>query len=354
MQAEAEAVDAATVIGAPHGTAGIQRNTIVPGVTPAVHITVGTTTGVADMAAAMVGSYSSEFCVDQATGLWTMSSIDMTKAANLSSQFAIKGGLQTITNLAADLIVTGELQVGGGGRMSLIKQFDALTGLVLTGLIGDDRVGPLNPNGSGFYGAWFKGPFGVGGTPGQPAFGTDSSGNAFFHNVQISGSLIVGQVSQASYAGNSGTATSAETATTALNYAGTIQCSQLTAGTISVLSRTAGVTVASSVDGYQIAICPGIVTMGYGPGGSGGGGPARAGFSTAVGTNGSVLGLWDYSGANTVMLTTLAGAPPGVWVNALQVLTTRQTGPGNTTDATDVATRFNLLLASLRTHGLIT
>jgi hypothetical protein len=42
-----------------------------------------------------------------------------------------------------------------------------------------------------------------------------------------------------------------------------------------------------------------------------------------------------------------------ITINGSKVLTTRQSDPGNTTDTTDVATRFNNLLASLRSHGLI-
>jgi hypothetical protein len=43
-----------------------------------------------------------------------------------------------------------------------------------------------------------------------------------------------------------------------------------------------------------------------------------------------------------------------VTYDGTQVITVRQTGPGNTTDVTDVAVRFNNLLTALRTHGLIT
>jgi hypothetical protein len=40
-------------------------------------------------------------------------------------------------------------------------------------------------------------------------------------------------------------------------------------------------------------------------------------------------------------------------INGTKVLGTQQSDPGNSTDSTDVATRFNNLLSSLRTHGII-
>ena len=52
-------------------------------------------------------------------------------------------------------------------------------------------------------------------------------------------------------------------------------------------------------------------------------------------------------------LSPTTGAPL-LSLGAANVLTIRQTGPGNTTDSTDVAVRFNNLLTALRAHGLIT
>ena len=208
-------------------------NSIVPGVTPSVHIEVGTTAGTVDLGSALAGSFSDEFHL--VNGVWTMNNVDLSKATNLGSEFAIVGNLLKLDSVDAKLIISGQLQIGGAGRMSLIKQFDALTGTVLTGLIGDDRQSPSNPSGSGFYGAWFKGPFGVGGTPAQPAFGTDSNGNAYFHNVQIDGSLIVGNpVPSARVAGTAATAGSANTANSAASLTGTISCAQLQANTVAL------------------------------------------------------------------------------------------------------------------------
>ena len=226
-------------------------NSIVPGVTPSVHIEVGTTAGTVDLGSALAGSFSDEFHL--VNGVWTMNNVDLSKATNLGSEFAIVGNLLKLDSVDAKLIISGQLQIGGAGRMSLIKQFDALTGTVLTGLIGDDRQSPSNPSGSGFYGAWFKGPFGVGGTPAQPAFGTDSNGNAYFHNVQIDGSLIVGNpVPSARVAG---TAATANTANSAASLSGTISCAQLQANTVAVnVGLQAPVINAGQIYGGSISI----------------------------------------------------------------------------------------------------
>jgi len=44
---------------------------------------------------------------------------------------------------------------------------------------------------------------------------------------------------------------------------------------------------------------------------------------------------------------------PRILINGTQVLTTQQPDPGNTSDTTNVAIKFNSLLVSLRNHGLI-
>jgi hypothetical protein len=62
----------------------------------------------------------------------------------------------------------------------------------------------------------------------------------------------------------------------------------------------------------------------------------------------------------TAVLTLSAGGavgsltPTRLTLNGNIVVQGRQTGPGNTSDASDVAVRFNNLLAALRAHGLIT
>jgi hypothetical protein len=103
-------------------------------------------------------------------GKFTILSVDMSKAINLSSQFQVSGGLTSITNLSAGLIITGELQVGGGSnRISQMKIFDTSPTPVLIGFVGDDSAG------SGYVGAWFQ-KCGIGGSgPLSPNFFADSS-----------------------------------------------------------------------------------------------------------------------------------------------------------------------------------
>jgi hypothetical protein len=191
------------------------RNTVVPGVTPSAHITMGTTSGTVDMSAAALDSFSDEFHV--VDGEWQMRNVDMSKASRLSDQFAYDSttGVQKIVNLAAELIITGQLQVGGQvgrSRPPLFKGFD-LSGNLMW-VMGDDRATPSNPGGSGYIGAWFKGPFAVGGTnPFSPKMFCDSAGN-----MAISGSLIVGAVG------------SANSANIAVTINGTIQANQVSAG----------------------------------------------------------------------------------------------------------------------------
>ena len=368
-------------------------NSIVPGVTPSAHIQVGTTAGTVDLGSALVGSFSDEFYL--LDGVWTMRNVDMTKATGLSSQFAIVGDLQTITNLSANLIITGELQIGGGGQhMSLIKQFDALTGAVLTGLIGDDRQSPSNPSGSGFYGAWFKGPFGVGGTPAQPAFGADSNGNAYFHNVQISGLLIVGPVSSANVAG---------TANSAASLSGTISCAQLEANTVAAqISLSAPQIIGGSIVGTSLTINTGssllTLTPSVGFQVQGGGivtqlssvynptfslyaglytyntaaqfaivAPTTFNFGSLVSSKRGLFGIDGFGNPILTMMNTnftdqaviqWAGGYPQLTFNQQNVVRVRQTGPGNPSFSTlaDAQAWCQNLYNALNPagHGLLT
>lgn len=79
-------------------------------------------------------------------------------------------------------------------------------------------------------------------------------------------------------------------------------------------------------------------------------GTSNAVACSVVSSGGYVTG----SGASGRSFLLDASVGPRLVFNNTQVLTVRQTGPGNTTDSSDVATRFNALLAVLRTHGLIT
>lgn len=121
------------------------RNSIVPGTTPEVDLTVG-----------------------------GPNKLNLGQAASSSfnaTQFGITSGkLNVIGGLSADWIVTGILQVGGGGsKVSKFTIFDTLSSLI--GWIGDDT------GVSGFVGAWFKQIRIGGANPASAPFLADSSGN---------------------------------------------------------------------------------------------------------------------------------------------------------------------------------
>lgn len=206
--------------GTPQTRERLLRNTIVPGVTPSAHIVLGATDGTVDIGAALTNSISSEFHVVTVDGQkqLQMLSLDMTKAAHLSSQFVFDPelGVQKIAQLDAGVIVTGFLQVGGGGnKVSQIKIFDTQNVPELIGWIGDDSAA------SKAVGAWFKRCY-IGGTsPATAKIIADSLGN-----VAISGSLIVGPVSQAT------------SATVAAIFNGSIQATQVIAGQFTGMSMS--------------------------------------------------------------------------------------------------------------------
>jgi hypothetical protein len=125
-----------------------------------------------------------EFNVDGTTGAISIKTVDMSKASNLSTQFTKVGSTQTITSLAADLLLTGRLQVGGG-KVSLAKFFDTQSTPGLIGFVGDDTTTASNPNGTGYVGAWWK-RMGIGGSgPTTPNFFADSNGYVICKSVQI-------------------------------------------------------------------------------------------------------------------------------------------------------------------------
>jgi hypothetical protein len=123
-------------------------------------------------------NYSSEFTITG--GQFKMLNVDMSKASNLSSQFTLVGSVQTITNLSAGTIVTGQLQVGGGSnRASQVRFFDTSPTPALMGFIGDDS------GSSGYVGAWFQ-RCGIGGAgPLTPNFYADSAGNIVAKSVSV-------------------------------------------------------------------------------------------------------------------------------------------------------------------------
>ena len=165
-------------------------NTVVPGFTPSVQVQLGTTQGVLDLRQSLVTSFNNaEFHVDPNTFLWSMNNLDFSKATSFSTQFAIIGNVFSVTTLDASIVITGYLQVGGGGnKVSQIRIFDA-AGVDLLGWIGDDTVNVGQGTPSGFAGAWFKRVLIGGSNPGNAPFVADSLGN-----VAIQGSLLTGPI----------------------------------------------------------------------------------------------------------------------------------------------------------------
>jgi hypothetical protein len=155
-------------------------------------------------------------------------------------------------------------------------------------------------------------------------------------------------------------------------YAGQINASQINAGTISVaISLTSPtITVTGTYSGFTTTV--NIDTTNFVkvsntstgfcqilPGTIQGGTGAAGAFSLQDSTGSGTGVLWLYApggGAPAVVARTGAsfvGSPPTIYMNSTQVLTTRQTDPGNATTSVDVITKFNSLLAALRNHGII-
>jgi hypothetical protein len=155
-----------------------RRNSIVDdldgsaeaGETPWVDITVGSASGQLNLGKALSSSFATDL--------------------------AVSGGQLTLGNVSATKIVTGILQVGGGGsKVSIMKNFDTLGSLI--GWVGDDT------GTSGYVGAWFKQLRIGGSSPSSAQIVADTSGN-----VTISGSLIVGAVASATSATSASSASS--------------------------------------------------------------------------------------------------------------------------------------------------
>ncbi len=141
-----------------------RSNTIVPGVTPSVVVSVGSTAGLLNLGKVNIST--------------------------ISSQFSVVGGVTTITNLNANLIITGNLQVGGGSGMpGLMKIFDHVGGFV--GFAGDDTLG------SGYVGIWGKQLRAGGSSPSTAQLQCDTAGNLTFSGalsagISISAPVITG------------------------------------------------------------------------------------------------------------------------------------------------------------------
>lgn len=205
-------------------------------------------------------------------------------------------------------------------------------------------------------------------------------------NKLTAGTLAAGVI----YAGTiAATQIAAGTLAAGVIYSGTINASQVNTGTLNAVNLVGGTltlnsnnvttTIANSYDSFNIAYA-GLKTVDNVSGVYSLITYNRAFFcnsssvSTAqIGTAGSgasfsgFVVLYNYNQTNSVSIQTSvpkvyisdatqsAEIGPGyLKLNGNQVVAPRQTGPGNTTDATDVAIRFNNLLTALRNHGLIT
>ena len=189
--------------------------------TPAVTNAVGSNTGLLNLGQAASGTFN-------------------------ATQFAIVAGALVINEISANIIVTGELQVGGGSNMvSIFQIFDTLGNLI--GWVGD---GVYASGGAGFVGAWFKQVYIGGSSPSSAQIVANSAGN-----VTISGSLIVGAVANATNAVNANSASNATNATLASQVpaggiqAGTIYATvTMTAPTL-IISAGGGATI--NIDAYN-------------------------------------------------------------------------------------------------------
>jgi len=208
----------------------------------------------------------------------------------------ITGGQIVAGSISTTELNTTEIKVGGGG--SKPGQFGVYDGSnVLIGWIGTN---------GGNVGAWFK-TCRVGGSGYSTApFQADSSGN-----VTINGATF--------------TLTSNGITTTVDN--------STFAGFPSGIQISDGTNVS--------ALAAGVVTVAHS-------GVAKISASYS-GVTGGNIEVWNTTGSHTSFW-----SASGLQFDGTQVLTSQQTGPGNTTDVTDVATRFNNLLTALRAHGLIT
>lgn len=124
----------------------LKENSIVIGVTPQTTVTVG---GGADLNLGFAGS-----------GFDT-------------GPFQVTGSIFKFTNVAANYLIGGALQIGGPGMISISKYFDQLGSLI--GWDGDNSADP-NPN-NRFVGRWGKALRAGGPDPLHAPFICDSSGN---------------------------------------------------------------------------------------------------------------------------------------------------------------------------------
>ncbi len=176
-----------------------RRNSISDAVTPYIDISVGNANGQLNLGKALTSSFSSEFKVES--------------------------GAFRINQLSANSVITGILQVGGGGgKVSIMKVFDTLGSLI--GWVGDDT------GSSGYVGGWFKQLRIGGGSPASAKITADASGNVTISTSLIVGTLPSGQVGSGYPASSIGSGA----LPVGVIYAGTINANQVNAGTFTGLA----------------------------------------------------------------------------------------------------------------------
>ncbi len=311
---------------------------------PTTTVTIGTSSGTVDFRSAITASFNAaEFHVDPVSLKWSMLNVDFSKGNNFnSSEFEVVTGQFRVKVLSADKLLTGILQVGGGGgKVSILKNFDTSGNLI--GWVGDDS------GTSGFVGAWFKRLLIGGSSPATAKIVADSAGN-----VAINGNLLVnGTVASAAIVSLDGAKLIDATVVNAKIVS--LDCAKLNAGTITASITMTSPTLIITSGSVRVDInATDYVKV------------SNSGTSIASQISSSGFILYTTSGAYYQADVTTVGftisTPSGYgslrWnqlvLGGNQILTTRQAGPGNTTDTTDVAVRVNNLLTALRAHGLIT
>ena len=285
---------------------------------PSTTASIGTAGGTIDIRKAISASFNSaEFHVDPVTLKWSMNGVDFSKGFN---------GFDTGTAAIPKITVKD----GAGNAI---------------GWIGDDTAS------SGYVGAWFKRVM-IGGTsPATAKIVADASGN-----VAISGSLIAGNIS-GNAANITGTLSVSQigsgTLPVGVVYAGSVNASQITAGTITTVGTGVGVTVKYSGAGNKLELFPGFLTM-YDAAGA-----SRAGI-VVTDSQGSYMNLYGAAGALIIHFNALDGVfgqVPGLYVYGNKVVGARGsavTAPtGGTTVDSQARTAINDIISRLQAHGLI-
>ena len=258
--------------------------------------------------------------------------LNLGKAAlsSLSSQFSIPSGALQITALDAGLIITGNLQVGGGSSMpGQMKIFDHLGSLI--GWIGDDT------GGSGYVGLWAKEARFGGSSPSTAQIYTDTSGN-----VSFAGTLTAGvSISSPVISGGSMSGTTLS----------------LTNGTITVVVNTLNDSTLSQDYGLRVSLNSSgeyaeVLSSGF--------------YYNASGVSGAFL-FDGFGNPNLVMTRSFSdkidlgwnGGVASLFIGGNQVVKARQTGPGAPSGFADSVAQtwctnfFNAFSSAAGGHGLV-